>query len=48
MLDLQTGFLINMAVVIAVAAIIVILFNRLKQPLILGYLVAGMGGGRVV
>jgi CPA2 family monovalent cation:H+ antiporter-2 len=48
MLDLQTGFLINMAVVIAVAAIIVILFNRLKQPLILGYLVAGMVAGPFV
>lgn len=48
MLDLQTGFLINMAVVIAVAAVIVILFNRLKQPLILGYLVAGMVAGPFV
>lgn len=48
MLDLQTGFLINMAIVIAVAAIIIILFNRLKQPLILGYLVAGMVAGPFV
>lgn len=48
MLDLQTGFLINMAIVIAVAATIIILFNRLKQPLILGYLVAGMVAGPFV
>jgi|GEM_PF-459893 len=40
--DLQTGFLISMAVIIAVAALIIILFHRLRQPLILGYLVAGM------
>ena len=46
--DLQTGFLISMAVVIAVAAIIIILFNRLRQPLILGYLVAGMIVGPLV
>ncbi len=48
MLDLQTGFLINMAVVIAVAAIIIVLFHRLRQPLILGYLVAGMVAGPFV
>lgn len=48
MLDLQTGFLINMAVVIAVAAIIVVVFHRLKQPLILGYLLAGMVAGPFV
>jgi CPA2 family monovalent cation:H+ antiporter-2 len=48
MLDLQTGFLINMAIVIAVAAIIIVLFHRLKQPLILGYLVAGMVAGPFV
>lgn len=46
--DLQTGFLITMAVVIAVAALIIILFNRLRQPLILGYLVAGMVVGPLV
>jgi len=48
MLDLQTGFLISMAIVIAVAAFIIILFNRLRQPLILGYLVAGMVAGPLV
>ncbi len=48
MLDLQTGFLINMAVVIAVAAIIVVLFHRLRQPMILGYLLAGMLAGPFV
>jgi len=42
MADTQTDFLISMAVVIAIAAIIVILFNRLRQPMILGYLVAGI------
>lgn len=42
MADLQTDFLVSMAVVIAVAAVIVLLFHRLKQPMILGYLVAGM------
>lgn len=42
MADLQTAFLMSMAVVIAVAAIIVVLFHRFRQPLILGYLVAGM------
>ncbi len=41
MADLQTDFLVSMAVVIAVAAVIVVLFHRLKQPMILGYLVAG-------
>ncbi len=46
--DLQTGFLISMAVVIAVAALIIIMFNRLRQPLILGYLVAGMIVGPLV
>lgn len=46
--DLQTGFLISMAVVIAVAALIIILFNRLRQPLILGYLVAGMIVGPLI
>jgi len=48
MLDLQTGFLISMAIVIAVAAIIIVLFNRFRQPLILGYLVAGMVVGPMV
>jgi len=48
MLDLQTGFLIEMAIVIAVAAVIVVVFNRFRQPLILGYLVAGMVAGPFV
>ncbi len=46
--DLQTGFLISMAVVIAVAALVIIIFNRLRQPLILGYLIAGMIVGPLV
>jgi CPA2 family monovalent cation:H+ antiporter-2 len=48
MLDLQTGFLISMAIVIAVAAVIIVLFNRFRQPLILGYLLAGMVAGPLV
>ena len=42
MADLQTDFVTSMAVVIAVAAAIVLQFHRLRQPLILGYLVAGI------
>src|SRR4030067_1046246 len=42
MADLQTAFLMSMAVVIAVAAVIIILFHRFRQPLILGYLLAGI------
>ncbi len=42
MADLQTDFLVSMAVVIAVAAIIIVLFHRLRQPLILGYLASGL------
>ena len=41
-MELEFAFLMGMAVVIAVAAAIVVLFHRLRQPLILGYLVAGM------
>jgi len=48
MADLQTAFLLSMAVVIAVAAVIVVLFHRFRQPLILGYLVAGMVAGPFV
>ena len=47
MADIQTDFLVSMAVVIAVAAVIIILFHRLRQPLILGYLVAGLVVGLV-
>jgi len=48
MADLQTAFLMSMAVVIAVAAVIVVLFHRFRQPLILGYLLAGMVVGPIV
>jgi len=48
MADLQTDFVMSMALVIAVAAVIIILFQRLKQPLILGYLVAGILVGPLV
>jgi len=34
--------MMSMAVVIAVAAVIIILFHRFRQPLILGYLIAGV------
>jgi len=47
-MDLQIAFLLSMAVVIAIAAVIVVLFHRLRQPLILGYLVAGMVAGQFV
>jgi CPA2 family monovalent cation:H+ antiporter-2 len=48
MADLQSEFMMSMAVTIAVAAVIIILFRRLKQPLILGYLVAGIIAGPLV
>ena len=48
MADLQTEFMMSMAVTIAVAAVIIILFKRLKQPLILGYLMAGIIAGPLV
>jgi CPA2 family monovalent cation:H+ antiporter-2 len=48
MADLQMAFLLSMAVVIAIAAVIVVVFYRLRQPLILGYLVAGMIAGKFV
>lgn len=48
MADLQTEFVMSMALVIAVAAVIILLFHRLRQPLILGYLVAGILVGPLV
>ncbi len=48
MADLQSEFMMSMAVTIAVAAVIIILFRRLKQPLILGYLMAGIIAGPLV
>ncbi len=48
MADLQTDFVMSMALVIAVAAVIILLFHRLRQPLILGYLVAGILVGPLV
>lgn len=47
-MELESAFLLSMAVVIAIAAAIVVLFHRLRQPLILGYLVAGMVVGQFV
>lgn len=46
MTDVDSAFLLSMATVIAIAAVIVVLFHRLRQPLILGYLVAGMVAGQ--
>ncbi len=48
MADLQTEFVMSMALVIAVAAVIILLFHRLRQPLVLGYLVAGILVGPLV
>jgi len=48
MTDLQTAFVMSMASVIAIAAVIVVLFHKLRQPLILGYLVAGMIAGHFI
>ena len=48
MADLQTDFVMSMALVIATAAVIILLFHRLKQPLILGYLIAGILVGPLV
>jgi CPA2 family monovalent cation:H+ antiporter-2 len=47
-MELEVAFLLSMAIVIAIAAVIVVLFQRLRQPLILGYLVAGMIAGQFV
>ena len=43
----EADFLTSMAVVIAVAAVIIIIFHKMRQPLILGYLVAGIVVGLV-
>jgi len=48
MTELQVAFIMSMASVIAIAAVIIVLFHRLRQPLILGYLVAGMVAGHFV
>src|ERR1700743_823347 len=36
------GFLQTLAIVLCVAAVTTVLFQRLKQPVVLGYLLAGM------
>src|SRR4029079_3987966 len=41
-MDAAHGFLQTLAVVLCVAAVTTVLFQRLKQPVILGYLLAGM------
>ena len=46
MTDVDSAFLLSMATVIAIAAVIVVLFHRLRQPMIVGYLVAGMVAGQ--
>src|ERR1044072_8244155 len=41
-MDAAHGFLQTFAVVLCVAAVTTVLFQRLKQPVVLGYLLAGM------
>jgi CPA2 family monovalent cation:H+ antiporter-2 len=36
------GFLLNLAVILCVAAITTVLFQKLRQPVVLGYLLAGL------
>ena len=36
------GFLLNLAVILCVAAVTTILFQKLRQPVVLGYLLAGL------
>ena len=43
-MDDAHGFLQTLAVVLCVAAVTTVLFQRLKQPVVLGYLLAGMVG----
>jgi CPA2 family monovalent cation:H+ antiporter-2 len=40
-MDDAHGFLQTLAVVLCVAAVTTVLFQRLKQPVVLGYLLAG-------
>ena len=43
----SVAFLQDLAVVMIVAAIVTIIFHRLKQPVVLGYIIAGIiSGGR--
>jgi len=35
-------FLTNLAIVLCVAAVTTVLFQRLRQPLVLGYIIAGL------
>ena len=46
-MDDAHGFLQTLAVVLCVAAVTTVLFQRLKQPVVLGYLLAGMVVGPV-
>src|ERR1700721_3432887 len=36
------GFIQDLAVVMAIAGVVTVLFHRLKQPVVLGYIVAGV------
>jgi CPA2 family monovalent cation:H+ antiporter-2 len=47
-MDDAHGFLQTLAVVLCVAAVTTVLFQRLKQPVVLGYLLAGMVVGPYV
>lgn len=42
MLTHVDGFLINFSIILAVAAAITVLFHKIRQPVVLGYLLAGM------
>src|SRR3954470_2672729 len=35
-------FLVNLAMVLCVAAVTTVIFQRLRQPLVLGYIIAGL------
>src|SRR5471030_2007998 len=36
------GFIQDLAVIMAIAGVVTVLFHRLKQPVVLGYIVAGV------
>ena len=47
-MDDAHGFLQTLAVVLCVAAVTTVIFQRLKQPVVLGYLLAGVSAPRPV
>jgi CPA2 family monovalent cation:H+ antiporter-2 len=42
MAGIEAEFLLDFSIIIVIAAIIILLFHRLRQPIVLGYLLAGM------